>query len=621
MTTSERFPGRRLAGIGIALVGACLFAFVFSYRLSDVPADNYQFRDDAVITLSHARNLVEFGFIGVSPSGERVQGFSAPLQFWIAAAIYRVVPFEYATFLGWQSVVGTLLLGTLVAVLLVAGATNFGVIRLGLVVLALAASAVVLASSRAFLLWHASGMENVYKCAALLGLLWALDRALREKRGLLFAAGLTFIASLTRADAVVPVAALVGTFVVLWWWRYRDVRGMLVILLGGSAWVVYKFVEYSYFGSWTPNTAAGQGIDVADRIQYALSAPGLALRDYAAWGLRVGGSLQASQLMLLPVVVWIARDRLARERALLVCAGSIACVAQFAFFGTARMDEARTVTELALYATLSVPFVLLASKTLETRQTLTACVLLPVLAVVFSLRAPDRTVVGWGTADFEVVSSEIFEWARIEGLHRPLVANPDLGALSWRKTFNVADLGRLGSVALARTPAPVEYILRVVLPDFVEMHDEWACHYGTIFSDADFASAYEPFVSIRTPWLDANCPEFPGARTGLWIRRDVRRSSLSAERRFIDEFGGDLSNERLRSELESCLSLSGERPCGYVGRTVFRFLPELRRLGHYQQVKAMFAGSSRLRLELAFISSWEDPEWWRVPVEASRRVG
>ena len=31
---------------------------------------------DGVITLSHARNLVDFGFIGHSPSGERVEGLA-----------------------------------------------------------------------------------------------------------------------------------------------------------------------------------------------------------------------------------------------------------------------------------------------------------------------------------------------------------------------------------------------------------------------------------------------------------------------------------------------------------------------------------------------------------------
>ncbi|HEX9368396.1 MAG TPA: hypothetical protein VF921_17325, partial [Vicinamibacterales bacterium] len=83
----------RAAKIGLfLLLGAAAFLLAFHHKAAEVPPANYADRDDAVITLSHARNLVEYGFIGVSPSGERVEGFSAPLQFWIATATYAVSP-------------------------------------------------------------------------------------------------------------------------------------------------------------------------------------------------------------------------------------------------------------------------------------------------------------------------------------------------------------------------------------------------------------------------------------------------------------------------------------------------------------------------------------------------
>src|ERR1700730_10832881 len=97
--------------IGLVLFGSAAFLCVFRYHLKSIPSANYENRDDALITLSHARNLVEFGFIGVSPSGERVEGFSAPAQFWIAAGAYRLTRFDYATFFRWQLTLGTLLLG------------------------------------------------------------------------------------------------------------------------------------------------------------------------------------------------------------------------------------------------------------------------------------------------------------------------------------------------------------------------------------------------------------------------------------------------------------------------------------------------------------------------------
>src|SRR5688572_262919 len=162
---------RLLIQAGFVLFGATVFVLLFRFNLAPVPPDHYEARDDALITLSHARNLAEYGFIGVSPSGERLEGFSAPLQFLVAAAAYAAAPFDYRRFFAWQTAIGTMVLGALCA-----GALGFSGVRPGnrwrhlFVLIAVAASAEILASSRAFLLWHASGMENVYKVAGLLAL-------------------------------------------------------------------------------------------------------------------------------------------------------------------------------------------------------------------------------------------------------------------------------------------------------------------------------------------------------------------------------------------------------------------------------------------------------------------
>jgi hypothetical protein len=101
---------RILVQAGLVVFGAIAFSLLFRLNLARVPAANYESRDDALITLSHARNLVEYGFIGVSPSGERIEGFSAPLQFMVAVA-----PFDYRAFFSWQTAIGTMALGALFA--------------------------------------------------------------------------------------------------------------------------------------------------------------------------------------------------------------------------------------------------------------------------------------------------------------------------------------------------------------------------------------------------------------------------------------------------------------------------------------------------------------------------
>ena len=74
----------------IALCGGILFCAILQWRYLGIDPDFYQFRDDGVITLSHARNWIDFGFIGVGPSGERIEATSAPLQLLLYAAAYAV---------------------------------------------------------------------------------------------------------------------------------------------------------------------------------------------------------------------------------------------------------------------------------------------------------------------------------------------------------------------------------------------------------------------------------------------------------------------------------------------------------------------------------------------------
>ena len=72
----------------VLLCGALLFVFFFFLGYEKIPVHFYRYRDDGVITLSHARNWVDFGFIGVNPSGERVEATSAPLQMLLYALAY-----------------------------------------------------------------------------------------------------------------------------------------------------------------------------------------------------------------------------------------------------------------------------------------------------------------------------------------------------------------------------------------------------------------------------------------------------------------------------------------------------------------------------------------------------
>src|SRR5207253_614084 len=134
------------------IAAALVFAAVLLLRYQAIPTDFYQYRDDGIITLSHARNWVDFGFIGINPSGERLEASSAPLQFLLYAAAYAITGLDYRAFMDVQTMLCTVGIGALLPFffpgrpLFALGATAF---------VALCAT-----QFPAFLVWHASGMEN-----------------------------------------------------------------------------------------------------------------------------------------------------------------------------------------------------------------------------------------------------------------------------------------------------------------------------------------------------------------------------------------------------------------------------------------------------------------------------
>ena len=607
-----------LLKLAVVAIGIAAFSFVFRRHLSEVPAVNYETRDDAVITASHARNLVEYGFIGVSPSGERVEGFSAPLQFWVNALVYASVKIDYKTFFRWQTEVGTLLLGLVFTGLFLFGPVprGTGAWRLVFVVIAVVASAEVLARSRAFLLWHASGMENPYKHVLLIGLLWVLDLMLRKGQIRVAAILVVVAAALARIDGIVPVSILLGVFAALWRLKYGDNRALRFVVVTLIPWALYMGWRWWYFGQWEPNTGVAQGISPGARVLAAVHAPLDAWLDNFRWTLRVGPSLQIFQLAFVPaLVLLLRRNRTSLERCALVLAGVIACVAQYALFGPARMDEARTVTEMACYCTALVPFMLSAQEDFGVRDMMVGLTMLGCALLVVHVTPPNRNAIGWSGEWFEANADKAETIAREHGIFRPTLAIADLGAVSWRKRFNILDLGRLGSSVTARLPSPVRYLSELAKPDIVEIHDAWSCGNRALFTNRAFVEEYAPVAVARTDWLAANCAGAAEARSGFWVRRAVTKGNGSAERVFLDAFERVFDVELARAELLRCVSDHGVQPCGYVGRTLFRFVPELKRNGHFEEIATLLAGDPRFEVEHAYFTSSSRPLWWQPVVE------
>ena len=426
------------------------------------------------------------GFIGVAPSGERIEGFSAPLQFWIAAGLYRIAPYWYEAFFRWQADIGTAGLGALAAALLFRPFDKRHWVRVALVVVALPLVAWTLATSPAFLLWHASGMENVYKVTLLAALLLALDNMLRAGRIAWWPVPVVFLAAITRIDAILPVSLLLVAFVVLWWLRHRNVAAMRFVAVAVLPWIAYMLWRTWYFGQWQPNTAIGQSISVTARLSQLIKAPATTFDEHWRWLTSTSRALHAFQLGWLPILVVLARrEPTALSRIVLLITGVSAVLLQFTLFGPSRMDPDRTVTELAFYSALAVPFVMAGIARLEKQTVAFAVAMMTISALVASARELDRREIGWGAADWAAAAFEAL--AREHQLPRPLVSNPDLGGVSWPKQFNIVDSGLLASAIMPRVERPAAYLVEVAKPDFIEMHAAWSCRYNALFSNETFA--------------------------------------------------------------------------------------------------------------------------------------
>lgn len=209
---------------------------------------------------------------------------------------------------------------------------------------------------------------------------------------------------------------------------------------------------------------------------------------------------------------------------------------------------------------------------------------------------------------FDTVRQEFAKEADRQNLLRPTISNPDLGVMSWHKQFNIVDLGLLGSQIMARLksgPMLAKYFFDYAAPDMIESHDFWSCHYSElIFFDPRFREMYVPVREKTVRWPRCGEKELP---VGIWVRKDILKTSFSAERKLIDDLAIDLNVDRVKKELIDCQSGTGvTRSCIYVSRAVFRFLPEFRASGGFEHLVDIFELSRTVDFDLFLLTGFKD---------------
>ena len=602
----------------LPLFGGLIFVCVFHWAYSSIPDNFYQVRDDGVITMSHARNLVDYGFIGVNPSGGRVEGYSAPAQFFLFAAAYAVTGTDYAAYAAAQTVVSTFLLGALFVL--------FFKERKITALLLTALAALLLAYLRPFLEWHGSGMENAVTHVLFLATVLILVSQARTERILWLLSIPVFLASISRAESIYHIGPLLVIFGVFWRLAFRNWRGMCFSFIVLGLWILFQWWRYLHFGDFLPNTAYAQSISVFENLRpwLRLDTEHM-LRAFVNAGqlLQFHGGIVL--LCALSVALVLPRRRPHRRHTalLLLLLGSLTLTAAFSetIFGSPTLDEARLTTHLAVFTALGTAamFYCLYLGGIP-RKRWVATAFGTILVVVFSRNVVAPYFLCCPTTYFEPVRAEAAQIAVAEALPRPTFSNPDLGAVSWHKQFNIIDLGRLGSPIMAKGVGPIraDYFFNYAAPDIVQSHASWSCMYdGELFSNPRFARLYQPVATMVTDWTEENCKSNPGSLTGYWIRSDILKSSESAERRLIDRVAMNLSVDLLREELKHCQAQSegGAYDCVYVARTAYRFLPEFREQGQVDTLDEIFSASRTAAFDRYLVNGHRDGRAYRDAIE------
>lgn len=258
-------PARKLA-VGAAILGGFGWLSVFGLKLTSVPEGWWRWRDDAVITLSHARNALEEGSIGVSPGGDRTEGYSSPLQFTLSFIFFALVRADYKIYLDFFVTFSIFAIGALLTLLLIQGAQNKVVSPIKLLwvgVLGSSVVAVLVTGSWSATGWLVSGMENPLIIISGLAILNLISLKGSSPPYFALIGVSVFLLGVSRVELPAFTAPLLLSVLLFSWSqvdsnRKRSISIGLSVFLPITLWGLVHLIRLLYFGQVLPNTAIVQ---------------------------------------------------------------------------------------------------------------------------------------------------------------------------------------------------------------------------------------------------------------------------------------------------------------------------------------------------------------------------
>jgi hypothetical protein len=591
----------------LSLLSGIIFVIIFSWGYYHIDNNWYEYRDDGIITMSAAKNLVDFGFIGVSPSGPIVEASSSPMQLFIYAITYFITDVAYDTYSYWQTMIATFLLGFLFI--------RFFSDKPVLALIISTLSALGLTYFYPFFEWHGSGMENAITHILFLATIYILYQFIRDQHIKYWLAIIVFFATIARLDSVYHISLLLVIFSIYWFVTYKNLKALYLSLIVFVLWFLFHSWRYYYFGDFLPNTAYAQGISVTDKISMLIEID----ESYINQSLGLAKELfmkQAGWLLLavLPMLYFFKRTK--ANIFLLLLLLSIVLTSWFNpfLFGPTRIDHARTTTQMTLIVVLFVSSVIYFAN--EKKSIVFVVILsLPFTVLFYQFQNLKPYYLGWSTKGFENVRKNFMKIAKEHEILRPTISNPDLGIMTWHKQLNDIDLGMLGSPIMAKlnnSPMITEYYLRYGLPDLIEAHGYWVRKYcKSIFMKEKFNSLYS--VVGKEINITNICSSKNKQPMIYWIRNDIKKDSNSLERKFLNDLQLNISVARIKQEIDTCNS--DNRDCSYIARTTYKFIPELKNSNEFQKAFSLFSSAT----DKALLGGWKDAQAHEVIINTIQK--
>ncbi len=612
----------------LSFFGGLIFVIIFIWGYSFIDNNWYEYRDDGVITMSVARNLVDAGFIGVGVSGPIVEASSSPMQIFVYALAYLLTGVDYIDFSYWQTVIATFLIGFI----FIRFFSDQPKIAIAIAII----SAFGLTLFYSFFEWHASGMENAITHILFLATIYILYKSVKDNSINYWLAIVIFFATIARLDSVYHIAILLIIYSIYWKNNYKTLQALNFSFIVFLLWALFQFWRYYYFGDLRSNTAYAQNISM-DSVLSRLELLIYGGTNYLNSILRLAWDLFVKQAGLLVFALiffvysskytkgWIEVNIDKNYKFILILSISIMTSSFFTpiLFGLARLDRARTTTQLTLIIFLFLSVILYSSKikynsnfiSLKVKLERTTLSLLSIVAIIatsiYYYEYNKAYRLNYSTTWFNKTHNKLINIAKDNNIDRPTVSSPDLGVVTWHKKLNIIDLGKLGSPVMAKLhnrQMMTEYYLKYALPDIIEAHGSWIQQYcDSIFTKEDFKKLYSQIDSQFDMVSICSSGKYPVI---YWIRNDIMRNSSSFERKLLNNLQNNLSVKQIKNEISACYSTDFD--CSYIARTVYKFIPELRKTDKFEKVYKLF-NSER---DKALLRGWKDGQAHKVIMDS-----